>query len=82
MGVLYQFLIFTALGIAFSVAFILLKKVNFGKITRFAVDFSLTLSLCLAFYGINYLFNYGQLVGHSFVGVIFGFISPRLFIKN
>ena len=80
MSVVLQFLAFFTLGAGFSLAFFFLKKVKLGKITRFAVDFILSASLCLAFYALNFVFNYGELVQYSFLGIGIGFITPRIFL--
>ena len=80
MSTFLQFLAFFALGASFSIAFFFLKKTKLGKITRFFVDFVLTTSLCLAFYALNFTFNYGELVQYSFLGIGIGFITPRIFL--
>jgi|GEM_PF-3676772 len=77
---IFQFLIFFALGSVFSLAFWLLSKVNFSRITRYAVDFTLSLILCLIYYALNFIFSGGVLAPFSLVGVIIGLISPRLFL--
>lgn len=79
---LVLFLIFAATGIAFSFAFILCGKIKCTRITRFAMDFILSVLFCLCVYAPQFFFTDGIIKPYSVIAAAGGFILPRIFIKR